>query len=162
MSSALYSIEVTKNNGETQTLGAYAGKVILVVNTASKCGFTYQYEGLESLYKKYADKGLVVLSFPCDQFGHQEPGSDDTIKEFCQLNYGVSFPLHKKTDVNGAQAHPLFVTLKSAAPGLLGSERIKWNFTKFLINREGEVVNRYAPTTKPEALENDIEALLNA
>jgi glutathione peroxidase len=133
--------------------------VLLIVNTASKCGFTPQFAGLEELFETYKDRGFTVLGFPCNQFGSQDPGSNDEITEFCQLNYGVSFPMFGKIEVNGSGAEPLFEHLKSAAPGTLGN-RIKWNFTKFLVSREGEVVKRYAPTTKPEAIKADIEALL--
>lgn len=158
----LYAHPITLNNGEQTTLEQYRGKVLLIVNTASKCGFTPQYEGLEALYKKYHDKGFEVLGFPCDQFGHQEPGSDSDIAHFCSVNFGVSFPLFKKTNVNGPDANPLFEALKQGAPGLLGTKRIKWNFTKFLVNAEGKVLKRYAPTVKPEAIENDIVKLLVA
>ena len=130
--------------------------MLLIVNTASKCGFTPQYEGLETLYKKYKDKGLEILGFPCDQFGHQEPGNDEDIAEFCSLNFGVSFPLFQKTIVNGPEANPLFESLKKEAPGLLGTKRIKWNFTKFLVAPDGKVLKRYAPTIKPSAIEADI------
>ncbi len=147
-------------NGQPQSLEDYAGKVVLVVNTASECGFTYQYEGLEALYSEYKDKGLVVLGFPCNQFGQQEKGDNATIGAFCQKNYGVTFPMFSKIDVNGPDAAPLYQELKQAAPGLLGSKSIKWNFTKFLIGRDGQVVRRYAPTTKPGKLRADIEKLL--
>ncbi|MAD43570.1 MAG: glutathione peroxidase [Oceanospirillaceae bacterium] len=147
-------------NGQQQDLSEYLGQVVLIVNTASECGFTYQYEGLEKLFSQYKDQGLVVLGFPCNQFGHQEKGDNDTIGAFCQKNYGVSFPMFAKTEVNGDGAAPLYNELKQAAPGVLGSKAIKWNFTKFLINRKGEVVKRYAPTTKPEKLMADIETLL--
>jgi len=147
-------------DGTEQRLAEYKGKVVLIVNTASKCGFTPQYKGLESVWQQYKDKGLVVLGFPCNQFGKQEPGDEGAISEFCELNFGVSFPLFKKVDVNGADAHPLFVQLKKRAPGLLGSQGIKWNFTKFLIGKDGQVVKRFAPTTKPEELSSEIEALL--
>jgi glutathione peroxidase len=160
MSETLLNIPVQTIKGEQKTLADYAGKAVLVVNTASKCGFTPQYKGLEELWQAYKDRGLVVLGFPCNQFGKQEPGNEGAISEFCELNYGVSFPLFKKIDVNGGDAHPLFVQLKKQAPGLLGSERIKWNFTKFLIGRDGTLVKRYAPLTKPEELKADIEALL--
>lgn len=146
--------------GKEQALSQYKGKVLLVVNTASKCGFTPQYKGLEALWEKYKDKGLVILGFPCNQFGKQEPGSSDDISSFCELNYGVSFPIFSKIDVNGGNAHPLFKHLKKEAPGLLGTEGIKWNFTKFLINREGQVVDRFAPTDTPESLEKKVAALL--
>lgn len=147
-------------NGVDQDLSEYAGKVVLVVNTASKCGFTYQYEGLESMYNAYKDKGLVILGFPCNQFGKQEQGSEAEIGAFCQKNYGVSFPMFSKIEVNGDDAAPLYQALKTAAPGLMGTKAIKWNFTKFLINRQGEVVRRYAPTTKPEELLTDVETEL--
>ncbi len=159
---ALYEHAITLNNGEQTTLEQYKDKVLLIVNTASKCGFTPQYEGLESLHKKYNDKGFEILGFPCDQFGHQEPGSDEDIAQFCSLNFGVSFPLFKKTNVNGPDANPLFEELKNEAPGLLGTKRIKWNFTKFLVNAQGKVLKRYAPTVKPEAIEKDIAKLLSA
>lgn len=146
--------------GETVDLADKRGKVLLVVNTASKCGFTPQYAGLEALWKKYRDRGFEVLAFPCNQFGGQEPGNADEIASFCQLNFGVSFPLLAKVEVNGPGAAPLYDWLKSEAPGVLGSKAIKWNFTKFLIGRDGNVVRRYAPTDKPEKLERDIEALL--
>ncbi len=146
--------------GVEQPLSAYDGKVLLVVNVASKCGFTPQYEGLEALYRKLAPRGFAVLGFPCDQFGHQEPGDEAEIRSFCSLNYDVTFPLFAKVDVNGDGAHPLYRHLKKAAPGLLGSEAIKWNFTKFLVDREGNVVKRYAPTDKPESIEKDIVPLL--
>ncbi|MGV2496643.1 glutathione peroxidase [Pelagerythrobacter aerophilus] len=151
---------VTTNRGETLDLKDKLGKVLLVVNTASKCGFTPQYEGLEKLYEDYVDRGFEVLGFPCNQFGAQEPGSADEIAEFCKLNFGVTFPLMAKVDVNGDDASPLFDWLKKEAPGLMGSKAIKWNFTKFLIDREGNVVRRYAPTDKPDAIAKDIEALL--
>jgi len=147
-------------SGQMQDLSDYQGQVVLIVNTASKCGFTYQYEGLEALYEKYKDQGLVILGFPCNQFGEQEKGSDGEIASFCQKNYGVSFPMFSKIDVNGDSAAPLYQQLKKDAPGILGTKGIKWNFTKFLVNKQGEVVDRYAPTTKPEALERDIEAAL--
>lgn len=160
MDSSLYQISAQRLDGTAQSLADYAGKVLLVVNTASQCGFTPQYEGLEALYQRYGAQGLVVLGFPCNQFGSQEPGSAEEIAGFCQKNYGVSFPMFAKIDVNGDDAHPLYRLLKQAARGLLGSEAIKWNFTKFLIDRQGNVVERYAPTTTPEALTKDIEALL--
>ena len=157
---ALNDFKATTIDGDEQSLGDYAGKVVLVVNTASKCGFTPQYTGLEALYRKYADKGLVVLGFPCDQFGHQEPGNEAEIKNFCSLSYDVSFPLFAKVNVNGNDAHPLFRYMKKEAKGLLGTEAIKWNFTKFLIDREGKVRGRYAPTDTPESIEKDLLALL--
>ncbi|HEJ4227251.1 TPA: glutathione peroxidase [Pseudomonas aeruginosa] len=160
MSDSLLSIPCTTIKGEQKTLADFGGKALLVVNTASKCGFTPQYQGLEALWEKYRERGLVVLGFPCNQFGKQEPGDEGEISQFCELNYGVSFPLFRKIEVNGAGAHPLFVSLKKRASGLLGSQGIKWNFTKFLIGRDGQVVKRYAPTTKPEELSSAIEALL--
>ena len=147
-------------NGEEQSLADKQGKVLLVVNTASKCGFTPQYDGLEALYRKYKDRGFEVVAFPCNQFGAQEPGNAEEIQNFCKLTYDVTFPLMAKVDVNGPGATPLYDWLKSEAPGLMGSKSIKWNFTKFLIDREGKVVRRYAPTDKPESLEKDIEKLL--
>ncbi|WP_372866906.1 glutathione peroxidase [Pseudomonas sp.] len=160
MSNELFDIPVTTIKGEQKTLADFGGKAVLVVNTASKCGFTPQYKGLENLWQQYKDKGLVVLGFPCNQFGKQEPGNEGAISEFCELNFGVSFPLFKKVDVNGSDAHPLFVKLKKNAPGLLGSQGVKWNFTKFLISADGKQVKRFAPTTKPEDLTAEIEALL--
>jgi glutathione peroxidase len=160
MSNSIYQFEATLNNGEVKSFQEYEGKVLLIVNTASKCGFTPQYDGLQALYDKYHEQGLEVLGFPCDQFGHQEPGSDVEIEQFCTLNFSVGFPLFKKTDVNGSGAHPIFKYLSKEAPGLLGSKSIKWNFTKFLIGKNGEVGKRYASTTKPEELAKDIEALL--
>ena len=147
-------------NGEPKNLSDYQGKVLLIVNTASKCGFTPQYTGLESLHQTYGERGFSVLAFPCNQFGGQEPGSEEEIQSFCDLNYQTSFPLFSKVEVNGAGSHPLYAHLKEQAPGVLGSQRIKWNFTKFLVNQQGEVVKRYAPSTKPEAIASDIEALL--
>ena len=151
--------KVKQADGSIQDLSAHKGKVLLIVNTASKCGFTPQYEGLEKLHQEYKDKGLEILAFPCNQFGHQEPGDADEIKNFCSLNYDVSFPLMDKIDVNGDDADPLWKYLKSEKSGLLGS-RIKWNFTKFLVDREGNVVARYGPAVKPEQLKSEIEALL--
>lgn len=147
-------------NGEEINLADKLGAVLLVVNTASKCGFTPQYDGLEALWRKYREQGFEILAFPCNQFGGQEPGTAEEIENFCKVNFGVSFPLMAKIDVNGDDATPLYQWLKAEAPGVLGTKGIKWNFTKFLINREGKVVRRYAPTDKPEALEKDIEALL--
>ena len=149
-----------KSNGDVIDLADKAGKVLLVVNTASKCGFTPQYDGLEALWKQYGDRGFEVLAFPCNQFGAQEPGGADEIESFCKINFGVSFPLMAKIDVNGSSADPLYHWLKAEAPGLLGTKAIKWNFTKFLIDRDGKVVRRYAPTDKPESIAKDIEALL--
>ena len=158
--STVMDFSATLSNGNEVALGDYAGKVLLIVNTASKCGFTPQYTGLESLQKTYSANGFSVLAFPCNQFGGQEPGTEQEIESFCDLNYQTSFPLFSKIEVNGASSHPLFTHLKSEAPGLLGSKRIKWNFTKFLVNQQGQVVKRYAPSTKPEAIAEDIEALL--
>ena len=160
MSESVFDFSATTTAGSAKSLADYKGKVLLVVNTASKCGFTPQFEGLESLYETYKDQGLEILGFPCNQFGKQDPGSNDENQEFCQLNYGVSFPMFGKIEVNGGGADPLFKYLKKAAPGALGTERIKWNFTKFLIGKDGSVLKRYAPATKPSAIEADIEALL--
>jgi len=156
---SLYDLCAKLNNGRNKKLADYKGKVLLIVNTASKCGFTPQYEGLQSLYAKYKDRDFMVLGFPCDQFGHQEPGSDDEIKSFCQLNYGVSFPLFSKIEVNGPNTHPVFEFLKSKKGGLLG-DSIKWNFTKFLVDRAGKVVKRFAPNDTPASLKPAIEELL--
>ena len=158
--STVMDFSATLSNGNEVALGDYAGKVLLIVNTASKCGFTPQFTGLESLQKTYSANGFSVLAFPCNQFGGQEPGTEQEIESFCDLNYQTSFPLFSKIEVNGASSHPLFAHLKSEAPGVLGSQRIKWNFTKFLVNQQGQVVKRYAPSTKPEAIAKDIEALL--
>ena len=158
--STVMDFSATLSNGNEVALGDYAGKVLLIVNTASKCGFTPQYTGLESLQKTYSANGFSVLAFPCNQFGGQEPGTEQEIESFCDLNYQTSFPLFSKIEVNGASSHPLFTHLKSEAPGVLGSKRIQWNFTKFLVNQQGQVVKRYAPSTKPEAIAEDIEALL--
>jgi glutathione peroxidase len=158
--SGIYDFSATTLDGREQSLADYQGKVVLIVNTASKCGFTPQYEGLESLYKEYGPRGLVVLGFPCNQFGAQEPGDAAEIANFCSLTYHVSFPMFAKIEVNGDNAHPLYRFLKSEKAGLLGTEGIKWNFTKFLVDREGNVVERYAPATKPEELRKTIEALL--
>lgn len=147
-------------DGREQALGQYLGKVVLIVNVASKCGFTPQYEGLEALWRKYRDRGLVILGFPCDQFGHQEPGDAEQIRNFCSRNYEVSFPMFAKIEVNGDKAHPLYRWLKQEKPGMLGLSMIKWNFTKFLLDRDGKVRKRYAPTDKPESIEKDIVALL--
>jgi glutathione peroxidase len=151
---------VTTNRGEPLDLKDKLGSVLLVVNTASKCGFTPQYDGLEKLYETYKDRGFEVLGFPCNQFGAQEPGSADEIAEFCKVNFGVTFPLMAKVEVNGAGASPLFDWLKSEAPGVLGTKTIKWNFTKFLVDREGHVVKRYGPSDAPESIAKDIEKLL--
>ena len=160
MNDNLLDIACITLGGESKTLADFGARALLVVNTASKCGFTPQYKGLEALWQQYKDQGLVILGFPCNQFGQQEPGDEAAISEFCELNFGVTFSLFKKVDVNGSQAHPLFAQLKKRAPGLLGSQGIKWNFTKFLISGDGKSIKRYAPTTKPEALKSDIEALL--
>ncbi|MHA7814866.1 MAG: glutathione peroxidase [Pseudohaliea sp.] len=160
MSETVYDFTCTDATGKAVDLGGYRGKVLLIVNTASKCGFTPQFAGLEALYEALAGREFAILGFPCNQFGGQDPGSNDEIMEFCQLNYGVSFPMFGKIAVNGTDTDPLFAHLKAEAPGALGSKRIKWNFTKFLVDRDGRVVKRYAPTTKPEELRRDIEALL--
>ena len=157
---SLYDISARDITGAERPLAEYRGKVLLVVNVASRCGFTPQYTGLEALYRKYHDRGFEVLGFPCNQFGSQEPGSEVDIQTFCSTTYDVSFPLFAKVDVNGASAHPLYRLLKGEKPGILGTEAIKWNFTKFLVNRQGEVVKRYAPTDKPEDLDAAVAALL--
>ena len=155
----IYDFKALGNKGDEVDFKQYEGKVLLIVNTASKCGFTPQYDGLEALYQKYKDQGLVVIGFPCDQFAHQEPGSNEEIAEFCRLNHGVTFPLMAKIEVNGNGAHPIYQYLKTAAPGTFGNA-IKWNFTKFLISRDGTKVERFASATKPEAIEEKIKALL--
>lgn len=160
MSSTVYDFSATSIEGQLVDLSKYKDKVLLIVNTASQCGFTSQYQGLQALYDKYASKGVEVLGFPCNQFGAQEPGSATEIQSFCQKRFGVSFPLFEKIDVNGANAHPLYQFLTKAAPGILGSEAIKWNFTKFLVDGNGNVVKRYGSTTEPKDIERDIEALL--
>jgi glutathione peroxidase len=160
MPATIYDFAVPRLGGGEIRLDEFKGKTLLIVNTASECGFTPQYAGLEKLYRTLKDKGLVVLGFPCNQFAHQEPGDAKAIAEFCQLNYGVTFPMADKIDVNGERAHPLYAYLKSRAPGVLGSESIKWNFTKFLVDCNGQVVGRYAPATKPEELATKIEPLL--
>ncbi|HWG05670.1 MAG TPA: glutathione peroxidase [Beijerinckiaceae bacterium] len=157
----VYDFSAKALSGDDVPLDGFRGKALLIVNTASQCGFTPQYAGLEALQRAFADRGFSVLGFPCNQFGHQEPGDADAIRTFCSTNYAVSFPLFAKIDVNGPQAHPLYEFLKKAKRGLLGSEAIKWNFTKFLVDRAGTVVARYAPTTKPEDIKADIEALLS-
>ncbi|HZW50643.1 MAG TPA: glutathione peroxidase [Rudaea sp.] len=157
---SVYDFSARTIDGDEQKLSAYKGKTLLVVNVASKCGFTPQYTGLEALYEKFKDKGLVVLGFPCDQFGHQEPGDENEIKNFCSLTYDVKFPLFAKIEVNGANTHPLYKYLKAQAKGLLGSESIKWNFTKFLVDADGKVVTRYAPTDTPEKIEKDVARML--
>jgi glutathione peroxidase len=157
---SIYDFHAKTLQGKDVPLSDYRGQVMLIVNTASKCGFTPQYEGLEKLHKQLHGRGFEVLGFPCNQFGKQEPGSESEIGQFCEVNYGVSFPMFAKIDVNGAGAHPLYKYLKHEKPGVLGSERIKWNFTKFLVDRKGRVVARHAPTTPPKALAGEIEALL--
>ncbi|ODT88039.1 glutathione peroxidase [Phenylobacterium sp. SCN 70-31] len=157
---SLYDFTAETIEGQPAPLADHRGKVVLIVNTASQCGFTRQYAGLEALHRKYAGRGFVVLGFPCNQFGAQEPGDDAEIKSFCSLTYDVDFPLMRKIDVNGPKAHPLYAWLKSRKKGLLGTEGIKWNFTKFLIDREGRVAGRFAPTVEPKALEGAIERLL--
>jgi glutathione peroxidase len=159
-SASIYDFSATSLEGKPVTLSDYKDKVLLIVNTASQCGFTPQYQGLQALYDKYAGKGLAVLGFPCNQFGQQEPGSATEIQSFCETRYGVSFPLFDKVEVNGPQAHPLFQYLTKSAPGIFGSEAIKWNFTKFLVDRQGKVIKRYPSLTKPEDLAKDIEGLL--
>jgi len=160
MPASLYDITVKTLDGESRALRDYGGKVLLIVNVASACGFTPQYEGLEALYRRHKADGLVILGFPCNQFGHQEPGDAEEIRKFCSTTYDVTFPLFAKVEVNGPRAHPLFAFLKTQRPGALGSEAIKWNFTKFLVVRDGTVLDRYAPTTTPEAIEKDILAAL--
>ncbi len=157
---AITEMSVKAADGSTADLSAYAGKVLLVVNTASKCGFTPQYAGLEALHRELAGRGFEVLGFPCNQFGAQEPGDAAEIANFCSLTYDVTFPMFAKVDVNGSNAEPVFEKLKEEAPGLMGSRSIKWNFTKFLVDRNGKTIKRYAPTTKPEEIKADIEALL--
>lgn len=157
---SVYDHSARRIDGSEQALADYAGKVLLIVNVASQCGFTPQYAGLEALWRKYRERGLAVLGFPCNQFGAQEPGSEAEIAQFCSMRYDVTFPLFAKIEVNGEQAHPLYRHLKSAVPGMLGTEAIKWNFTKFLVDRQGRVVSRHAPTTAPADLEREIEALL--
>jgi len=157
---SIYDFSARTIDGTEQTLSTYRGQLLLIVNVASKCGFTPQYSGLEALYQKFHDRGFEILGFPCDQFGHQEPGDEAEIKNFCTLTYGVSFPMFAKIKVNGGDAHPLYQYLKQALPGLLGLEGIKWNFTKFLVGKDGEPLKRYAPADKPESLATDIEAAL--
>lgn len=157
---SVYDFSARTIDGDEQPLSDFQGKAMLVVNTASKCGFTPQYTGLENLWKKYQDQGLVVLGFPCDQFGHQEPGNEEEIKSFCSLSYDVTFPMYAKVDVNGDKAHPLWKFLKKEKSGLLGIEAIKWNFSKFLVDKHGKVVKRYAPTDTPEKIEKDLSSVL--
>lgn len=156
----IYDFKAKLTDANEVSLSDYKGKTLLIVNTASACGFTPQYEGLENLYRKYKDNGLMIMAFPSNQFGKQEPGSDAEIKEFCDLKFKISFPLFSKIEVNGDNAHPLYQYLKEALPGLLGSKAVKWNFTKFLIDKEGKPVKRYAPTDTPESIEKDIAAIL--
>lgn len=158
--STIYDYSAVLNNGQEVSLSDYQGKVLLIVNTASACGFTPQYEGLEKLYKEFSGQGLEILAFPCNQFGKQESGSDDEIKDFCDLNFNISFPLFQKVDVNGDSAHPLYQHLKKEASGILGSQKIKWNFTKFLVDKDGNVVDRFGSITKPETLKDTIRTLL--
>jgi len=156
----VYQFEVKKINGQTISLSEYKGDVLLIVNTASNCGFTSQYKELQELYEQYKEKGFTVLGFPCNQFMNQEPGTESDIQSFCEMNFGVTFPLFSKVDVNGKNAHPLFQYLTEEAPGVLGMKAVKWNFTKFLVNRSGEVVERYAPNTNPIEISEDIEKLI--
>lgn len=157
---SLYDITVTTIDGNSGTLANYRGQVLLIVNVASQCGFTPQYAGLEALYRRYRDRGFAILGFPCNQFSHQEPGDEAEIKSFCTLTYDITFPLFAKIEVNGSNTHPLYAHLKKAQPGLLGSAAIKWNFTKFLVDRDGEVLKRFAPTDTPEKIEADLQPLL--
>jgi glutathione peroxidase len=159
MADSLYDLTATLNNGQEKPLADYKGKVLLIVNTASKCGFTPQYKGLEEMYQKCKESGLEILAFPCDQFGHQEPGSDEEIRSFCEMNFGVTFPIFKKIEVNGQNAHPVYRFLKEKAPGLLGRS-IRWNFTKFLVDRQGRVVKRFAPSTPPQKIDSQVTELL--
>ncbi len=157
----LYDIKVTTIDGKTIPMSTYKGRILLIVNVASKCSYTQQYAGLDALYRKYKSKGLTVLGFPCDQFGNQEPGDEQAIQRFCSLTYDVTFPMFAKIEVNGSGTHPLYVHLKAAKPGLLGTEAIKWNFTKFLVGPDGTVLKRYAPTDTPDDIEPDIVARLS-
>lgn len=159
-SMSVYDYTIKDAQGEDVLMNEFKGKVMLIVNTASKCGLTGQYEGLENIYEKYQDKGLEILGFPCNQFGGQEPGTNEEIKEFCQVKFGIKFPIYDKVDVNGDEAHPLFKHLKSEAPGILGSKSIKWNFTKFLVDRDGKVLKRFAPKDTPEKIEEEIRAVV--
>jgi glutathione peroxidase len=158
--SDFYTLSATSLQGQVINMSEYKDKVVLIVNTASKCGFTYQYEGLQDLYVKYKDQGLVILGFPCNQFGEQEKGDSGEISEFCQINYGVDFQMFEKINVNGENEHPIYTYLKQQKPGFLGSKKIKWNFTKFLINKQGQVVKRFGSTTKPQKLTGPSEKLL--
>ena len=157
----LYDINVNDITGQSKNLTAYKDRVLLILNVASKCGFTKQYEALEELYKRYKDKGFSILAFPCNQFGQQETGSSEEILEFCQLTYGVSFEVFEKIEVNGKNAHPLFNYLKEEAPGILNTQKIKWNFTKFLVDKKGEKIKRFAPNTNPKDIEDEIKTLLD-
>jgi glutathione peroxidase len=157
---SIYDVSATMIDGNSISLNTYQDKVLLIVNTASQCGFTPQYQGLQQLYEQYASQGLVILGFPCNQFGQQEPGNSAQIQSFCETNFGVSFPLFQKIEVNGGNAHPLYQYLTKTLPGIFGMEGIKWNFTKFLVDRKGKVVKRYPPMTKPEDIAKDIESLL--
>jgi glutathione peroxidase len=159
---SVFEFSAVQPDGINKSLSDYRGKVLLIVNTASRCGFTPQYEGLEELYRKYREQGLEILAFPCNQFGGQEPGSDSEIQEFCRLQYSTSFPVFSKIEVNGTGAHPLYAWLKGKAPGILGTEAIKWNFTKFLVSRDGNSVRRFAPQDRPESLQGEIESALAA
>jgi len=161
MSDTIFDLKAKANDGKETDLGSYRGRTLIVVNTASRCGFTPQYKGLENLYKKYKDRGLVVLGFPCDQFAHQEPGGDGEIAQFCERSFGVTFPLMSKVDVNGPDTHPVFAFLKKRAPGLIGGG-VKWNFTKFLVSSDGKTVKRFAPTTEPEKMEEAVKEALGA
>ncbi|WP_459501082.1 glutathione peroxidase [Bacillus sp. C1] len=156
----IYDFSAKTITGEEKSLREYEGKVLLIVNVASKCGFTPQYKGLQAIYEKYKEYGFEVLGFPCNQFGGQEPGVEEEIKSFCELNYGISFPMFTKVDVKGDSAHPLYTYMTEQAPGILGMKAVKWNFTKFLVGRDGNVINRFAPQTKPEELEKEIEKVL--
>jgi len=160
MSDSIYNFEAKTIDGKTISLGDWKGKALFIVNVASKCGFTPQYEGLEKLHKDFSNQGFAVLGFPCNQFGSQEPGSENEIQQFCTMNFGVSFPMFAKVDVNGEQAHPIYEYLKSSLPGVLGTKAIKWNFTKFLVDKDGKPIKRYAPQDKPEEIANDIKNLL--
>lgn len=160
MTESIYDFRVQDIKGNEHDMAEYQGKVLLIVNTASKCGFTPQFEGLQSMYRDLGERGLAVLGFPCNQFMNQDPADDEAISQFCSLNYGVDFPMFAKIEVNGPGTHPLYRFLKSEARGVMGSEKVKWNFTKFLVNREGKVIRRYPPTAKPEAIRADIEELL--
>jgi glutathione peroxidase len=157
----LYDIPVTTIDGKPGTLAPYRGRTLLIVNVASNCGYTPQYKGLEELHRRYRDKGLTVLGFPCDQFGHQEPGTEEEIQRFCSVHYDVTFPLFAKIDVNGPATHPLYALLKAAAPGIAGTQSIKWNFTKFLVGKDGTVIRRYASRETPQSIERDIASLLD-